>query len=274
MLVAGSIFSNEQLVCEPLALPVKLVYSTHDPAGIDLASAALAAIPSIIPRPQAAHTSAPTVWSSAIKFFSMFSFHHQENLFLSAPGLPYPNTYRALDSPTTTTRIQIFAQEDGRNHRFVARLITIQPVDPLLSTPFVHKYSIDLHALCDSEGHAPKLIAYNPLPVGWFMVVIEHHDMKGTIPFDPVLHADDVGNRLRKLFSTCHEKGLVLESLRKEDIWCYSGKPGEFTLLKLQFGGVAGEVLHGLDSTDCWVVPGSIITKEDDLAMLDALLRS
>ncbi|KAG2039315.1 hypothetical protein BDR03DRAFT_952570, partial [Suillus americanus] len=42
---------------------------------------------------------------------------------------------------------------------------------------FVRHYSRHAHDFCASKGHAPKLIAYNPLPGGWNMVIMEALDI-------------------------------------------------------------------------------------------------
>lgn len=41
---------------------------------------------------------------------------------------------------------------------------------------FARMYSLDVHRFCASEGHAPKLVAYKPLPGGWNMIVINFID--------------------------------------------------------------------------------------------------
>ncbi|KAG2118025.1 uncharacterized protein F5147DRAFT_669511 [Suillus discolor] len=51
---------------------------------------------------------------------------------------------------------------------------------------FVRHYSPEAHEFCARRGHAPKLIAYNPLPGGWNMVIMDALDIdNGCFPQRP-----------------------------------------------------------------------------------------
>lgn len=145
-----------------------------------------------------------------------------------------------------------------------------------VSVSFVKRrsYSTQLHELCVNAGYAPDLMAYESLPGGWSMIVTKRLDLGIIVAFDSASHAEPVKPGLEHLLKICHANGLVLGSLRRDNVRCLFGSPGKFVLLRLDAGGVLGEVKHGLnaDVGIPGVVPGALITKEHDIAMLDALL--
>ncbi|KAG1721873.1 hypothetical protein EDB19DRAFT_1646142 [Suillus lakei] len=90
-------------------------------------------------------------------------------------GCPYPRSYI-----NSTGHIQEFSYDETQILR--DQLIffgnTVGDVaGSKICIKFVRHYSPEAHEFCANKGHAPKLFAYNPLPGGWNMVVMEALDI-------------------------------------------------------------------------------------------------
>ncbi|KAG2095110.1 uncharacterized protein F5147DRAFT_718816 [Suillus discolor] len=90
-------------------------------------------------------------------------------------GCPYPRSYT-----NSTGRIQEFSYDETQilRHKLIFFGETVSDVaGSKICIKFVRHYSPEAHEFCASKGHAPKLIAYNPLPGGWNMVIMDVIDI-------------------------------------------------------------------------------------------------
>ncbi|KAG2336544.1 hypothetical protein BDR05DRAFT_1063613 [Suillus weaverae] len=90
-------------------------------------------------------------------------------------GYPYPRSYT-----TSSGQIQEFLYDETRMLR--DRLIFFgetvgDAARSQICIKFVRHYSPEAHEFCASKGHAPNLIAYNNLPGGWNMVIMDALDI-------------------------------------------------------------------------------------------------
>jgi hypothetical protein len=75
---------------------------------------------------------------------------------------------------------------------------------------FVHQYGTRVHAWCTEQGFAPKLIAFEVLRGGWFMVIMELLDELWITLAD--MHS--IPDRLRE---RVHDKFVSLSTSSKGD---------------------------------------------------------
>ncbi|KAG1784738.1 uncharacterized protein HD556DRAFT_199681 [Suillus plorans] len=90
-------------------------------------------------------------------------------------GCPYPRSYT-----NSTGHIQQFSYDETQALRdkliFFGETVG-DAAGSKICIKFVRHYSPEAHEFCASKGHAPKLIAYNPLPGGWNMVIMDVIDI-------------------------------------------------------------------------------------------------
>ena len=143
---------------------------------------------------------------------------------------------------------------------------------------FVRHYSKDTHVACASLGCAPKLHAFETLPGGWFMVVMdrlapEEYDTLWEV--GPTKHSFDMmKNHLVQL----HQKGYVHGDVRDTNIMV-SKRDGTCMLVDFDWAGKIGDVRYpmNVNRAGIWrpsgAVDGRLILAEHDLAMLDHIGR-
>ncbi|KAF8333626.1 uncharacterized protein EI90DRAFT_3015465 [Cantharellus anzutake] len=126
---------------------------------------------------------------------------------------------------------------DGR-HLYIANLGTKQII-----VKFAHQYSIELHALCANEGHAPKILGYEELPGGWFGIAMDYitptvHPLESDNLVD---HYEKWADELCKLMQIFHDANFVHGDLREPNILCSEDK---VMLIDFDWGGKVGEVQY------------------------------
>ena len=138
----------------------------------------------------------------------------------------------------------------------------------IILVKFSRTYSVDLHDYCFRAGHAPKLLAYEALPGGWYGIAMEF------LPDTECLNATSATRfevELTELVNGFHQQGWVHGDLRDANIRC---RGDEFWVIDFDWGGKDGEV--GYPATP-YLNPELItgrtqddlrIRKEDDLRML------
>ncbi|KAG1795979.1 uncharacterized protein HD556DRAFT_1526449 [Suillus plorans] len=93
------------------------------------------------------------------------------------PGYPHPRSY--INS-TSTDGIQEFSYDETQILRdqliFFGETVG-DAAGSKICIKFVRHYSPEAHKFCAGKGRAPKLIAYDPLPGGWNMVVMDALDI-------------------------------------------------------------------------------------------------
>jgi serine/threonine protein kinase len=142
----------------------------------------------------------------------------------------------------------------------------------LVLIKFARQYSIELHELCANSGHAPRILAFERLPGGWFAVAMEYIESGVPITHSSLLpaHRDRWMAELRGLMHSFHEKGFVHGDLRDANIIC---KNDSVMLIDFDWGGKEGEVFYPTSNLNDELLQGRVsgdlrITKEDDRRVL------
>jgi hypothetical protein len=156
---------------------------------------------------------------------------------------------------------------------------------------FARRYSPHAHRFCASKGHAPQLIAFNPLPGGWNMIVMGVIDIS-FFPFRAGSYQHFMpsipGILLMKesittLIKGLHAKGYVHGDVRGANIFVQVPEDHEgtvisnFMLVDFDWAGPVGETRYplGVNQFDIYrpknARGGNKILPDDDLAMLKSL---
>ncbi|KAF8999404.1 hypothetical protein BDQ17DRAFT_1500273 [Cyathus striatus] len=145
---------------------------------------------------------------------------------------------------------------------------------------FVKQYCPVLHDICAKLGHAPKLLAYERLPGGWYAVAMQYiahgvpliQQSRKLIP----RHFEKWKGDLEELVANFHEQGYVHGDLRNVNIIC--GDDGCVKLIDFDWGGWEGEVSYPDICLDLELIEGRTsddlkIRKWDNLHILNATLE-
>ncbi|KAG2120579.1 uncharacterized protein F5147DRAFT_562536 [Suillus discolor] len=200
-----------------------------------------------------------------------------------SPGYPYPRSY--INS-TSTNGIQEFSYNETQILR--DQLIffgeTVGDVaGSKICIKFVRHYSPEAHKFCAGKGRAPKLIAYDPLPGGWNMVVMDALDIDhDNFPQQPgsyrqlskmaVVDRQPLKEDITSLIQDLHTAGYVHGDLRDANFVVKNQK--DFMLLDFDWAGLKHKTHYPIrvnwkdiqrpnDARD-----GNKITTEHDLEML------
>lgn len=160
---------------------------------------------------------------------------------------------------------------------------------------FVERYSADAHRFCSSKGHAPELIAFEKLPGGWYMVVMEALDIaqdlnsRYTNPYRCYSGYRCGGqdlisleNAVTTLITGLHHEGYVHGDLRDANLFIRDGgqdKAEDFMLLDFDWAGKLGETYYpaGINTEavhrPSGITDGMVILKEHDMQMLRYLFH-
>ncbi|KAG1849261.1 hypothetical protein DFJ58DRAFT_746628 [Suillus subalutaceus] len=90
-------------------------------------------------------------------------------------GCPYPRSY--INSTGHTQEFSYDETQIPKDRLIFFGEIVGGAAGSKICIKFVRHYSPEAHEFCASKGHAPKLIAYNPLPGGWNMVIMDALDI-------------------------------------------------------------------------------------------------
>ena len=159
-------------------------------------------------------------------------------------------------------------------HLYLARLISPSS-DKAVYVKFSQRYSVKLHNFCASRGLAPKILGFEQLRGGWFVVVMEKID---TIDCQRIASFSEAGEwkeHIKELVDGFHEEGLVHGDIRLVNfVFTESENPRKMLLVDFDWGGEVGEVEfpHELLTEELGVsndqLHGRLITKEHDLRCL------
>lgn len=134
----------------------------------------------------------------------------------------------------------------------------------MILVKFSRTYCVDLHDYCSKAGHAPKLLAFEELPGGWYGIAMEY--LKDTDPLNTAQFNDD----LKKLIEGFHGLGWVHGDLRDANI---RSREDGFWLIDFDWGGKEGEAKYPTRYLNEELTAGRvsndlIIRKEDDMRVL------
>ncbi|KAL4062723.1 hypothetical protein V8B97DRAFT_2026677 [Scleroderma yunnanense] len=118
---------------------------------------------------------------------------------------------------------------------------------------FVMRYSPDAHRFCASKGHAPELIAFEKLPGGWYMVIMEALDIYNGPLSQPINsyrpfyrhRAPDLKvleEAVTAFIGDFHNEGYVHGDLR--DVNLVVKDDGQFMLLDFDWAGKLHETYY------------------------------
>ena len=186
----------------------------------------------------------------------------------------FPVVTKLRKYPTTFDDHLNFKIQDFFHDRQPYRLLYVAatPDHQLVLIEFVRRYSIELHHLCAESGHAPRILAFERLPGGWYAVAMEFIESGLPITASPQLstHRDHRAKELQHLMDNFHLKGFVHGDLRDANILC---KEKSVMLLDFDWGGKDGEVFYPTWNLNNELQEGRVsndlrITKEDDRRVL------
>jgi serine/threonine protein kinase len=110
---------------------------------------------------------------------------------------------------------------------------------------FVQRYGKDVHLWCAEQGFAPKLLAFEVLPGGWYMVIMEHLD-ESWIPLSKIARPNR--GHLKEVVHTAlvalHQQGMVHGDLRDTNLLVMKAGGREFMLIDFDWAGTEGHVLY------------------------------
>ena len=203
----------------------------------------------------------------------------------SIPSAPIPSHQRRLPAvsklrkyPSSSDdyfKFKLQSLFDTQPYRllYVAEMPDKQPV----IIKFAQRYSIELHEFCANSGHAPRILAFERLPGGWYAVAMEYIESGVSITRSPLLptHRNRWAEELKCLVDKIHSKGLVHGDLRDANILC---KGDSLMLVDFDWGGKDGEVFYPTGNLNHELREGRAsnnnlrITKEDDRRVLGRTL--
>ncbi|KAJ7468506.1 hypothetical protein FB451DRAFT_1039424, partial [Mycena latifolia] len=198
---------------------------------------------------------------------------------LLEPSFPAITTAYSYPARTEVLSFELTA----RAHPSADRLLFTATLGPQsVFVKFAQSYSPELHAFCHAAGHAPALLAYDRVPGGWHVIVMEH--LQGAAP---LVVTDATRQRgyaqVKALVKKFHAAGLVHGDVRCANILAHRGWEhsaadsalGQLQLVDFDWGGRVGEARFPsamLSSEhrgrELRTTADLVIRREDDLRVL------
>jgi hypothetical protein len=144
-----------------------------------------------------------------------------------------------------------------------------------ICTKFVRRYGKDVHIWCANKGYAPKLLAYEELPGGWFMVVMDLLDESWVPLADTEPRPEGLKERLHALISELHQMKMVHGDIRATNIMVKNSGL-ELMLVDFDWAGSDGLVTYPRHINKAVGRPeevedGQPILPRHDIFMLEAM---
>ncbi|KAH6905113.1 protein kinase subdomain-containing protein PKL/ccin9 [Coprinopsis sp. MPI-PUGE-AT-0042] len=151
---------------------------------------------------------------------------------------------------------------------FVAH--TCDDPDTQILVKFSKMYGLPLHEYCLRHGHAPKILAFEKLPGGWYAIAMEY--LTDAVP----LNNPSLKQTVMDLVLGAHEAGLVHGDLRLLNILC---RGSDFWIIDFDWAGKEGEAEYPGSDLNYELRVGRTagdlkIRREDDMRILGNTLRS
>ena len=145
---------------------------------------------------------------------------------------------------------------------------------------FVRRYGKEVHIWCAGKGIAPKLMGFEVLPGGWYMVVMEYLDQTWvSFDDDKVKGIKGVKERFAMAIAELHEAGMVHGDIREVNVMVKEGGEG-FKLVDFDWAGIFGEVRYPRHINKVAelgrpedVLDGELILMKHDLSMMEKMFR-
>jgi hypothetical protein len=145
---------------------------------------------------------------------------------------------------------------------------------------FVRRYGEDVHSWCAAKGFAPRILAYESLPGGWYMVIMDLLDASW-IPLSDITgdYAEEFEEQFRDFVSQLHQAKMVHGDIRETNIMV-KDRGRKFMLIDFDWAGSLGKAkyprLVNLDKIlrrPEGVEDGKSICSEHDQLMLENIFR-
>jgi hypothetical protein len=156
-----------------------------------------------------------------------------------APIYSYPTSFTSLESQERET-FSFGEEMEGRKLFFKGKTSKGKPI----CVKFVRRYGKEVHEWCAGKGLAPKLLGFEVLAGGWYMVVMELLDASWVnFTLDKVKGAKGVKENLFGLIKELHEAGMVHGDIRRENVMMKEGG-SEIWLVDFDWAGIVGGVWY------------------------------
>jgi len=180
---------------------------------------------------------------------------------------PYPSTFTPLIDKTLqkfdyTKRVDKLL--------FLGRL----PDERTICIKFVRRYSEEAHKCCDQLGFAPRLLGFQRLFGGWFMVVMDWLDSDEWRRLDEIKITRKDIDALKTNISQLHQKGYGHGDLRATNILVSKSDPKRYMIVDFDWAGKLGTVRYpmNVNRVEIWrpddAVDEELIQAEHDMSML------
>jgi hypothetical protein len=97
---------------------------------------------------------------------------------------------------------------------------------PIVIIKFVRRYSVEAHKYCANQGCSPRLLGYEMLAGGWYMLVMEEVDLAIYEPFVissssnfSFLDHEQLRAMVMRLIKGLHDKGYVHGTCVRPTCW-------------------------------------------------------
>ncbi|KAF9002685.1 hypothetical protein BDQ17DRAFT_1356689 [Cyathus striatus] len=184
---------------------------------------------------------------------------------------PYPTSFTPLTSEKSLS-FSYLSELEGRQFLFKGQTENGRSI----CIKFVRRYGKDVHEWCVRQGFAPELIAFETLPGGWFMVVMEHLD-ESWVTLSNGTSRYGFKAPVYKAFEDLHRNGMVHGDINDAHIMIKKGA-NAFALVGFDWAGLAEKVTYPFISTSNDAIGRSEyaryndpILPQHDIQMLDGL---
>jgi len=138
------------------------------------------------------------------------------------------------------------SRHDEVDHRHLYRARLDSPIssDKPIYVKFSQRYSLDLHRFCASRGLAPRILGFQQLSGGWFVVAMEKIDIVNPASITSFPEVEKWKTDIRTLVDEFHQKDLVHGDLRLANfVFTENENPRRMLLVDFDWGGKEGEAV-------------------------------
>jgi serine/threonine protein kinase len=146
--------------------------------------------------------------------------------------------------------------------------------DDKICIKFVRRYSKEAHRKCSSLGFAPALRGFQPIPGGWYMVVMDFIDNTYHELEDSYAKAS-FETEIREKVTSLHQAGYVHGDIRTTNIMVKRDCTPGIMLVDFDWAGVPEEVRYPMNVNNEEIKrpsgadDGELILADHDLKMID-----
>ena len=188
------------------------------------------------------------------------------------PTFPHPTQYHSpLDSTSHTFKYAAFLDKDKLIFRG-------RDGDDDICIKFVRRYSKDAHLKCSSLGFAPTLRGFQPVPGGWYMVVMDYVGDTYQELDDSPAKASYLAEVREKVISL-HQAGYVHGDIRTTNIMVKKDREPGILLVDFDWAGVIREVRYPMNVNKEGITrpdgacDGELILSDHDIQMVEIMFK-